>query len=392
MGRRIVWGLLVAALSCASAPFSVTTEAAGAGAPGSVISSEPAQVYAQLPHAARTHAVRYRSRSILDAPIDVTGTVAIPFGDPPPGGWPIVSWAHVTTGAADNCAPSAATPDNPEWEKLTRGDEIVDMLLENGIAVARTDYEGVGGDGPHPYLIGKSLARSQTEIVRTARELEPTIGTRWAAAGHSEGGVSSIFSAQYASQFAPELELVAVSSLSPPIGTHLILDVARRIPTTFPSSGGLTSLAGLIVGGALASDPILKRQALNGALSEKAIALLPHIEQRCHIEMSLPDSWGGLAPSEIVGPKFRAASKRFYAILDANDPLAARLGKTPVRIDQGLLDVVASDPAARWFTFTQRLRGANVTYKMYPTGTHMNISDREYAAPNVVDWLRAKFR
>lgn len=392
MGRRLIRGLLVAAFACALAPVSASSQSLTGDTPGSVISSGPAQLHAQLPHSARTYSVRYRSKSILDEPIAVTGTVAIPFGDPPPGGWPVVSWAHVTTGAADNCAPSTATPDNPEWEKLTRGDEIVDLLLEKGFAVARTDYEGVGGDGPHPYLIGKSLARSQIEIVRAARELEPAIGTRWAAAGHSEGGVSSIFSAQYAERFAPELELVAVASLAPPLGTRLILDVARQIPVTFPGSGGLTSLAGLIVGGALAADPVLKQQALNGALSPKAVALLPHLEQRCHLEMSLPDSWGGLAPNQIVGPKFAAASKRFYGILDANDPFGVRLGRTPVRVDQGLLDVVASDPAARMFVLSQRLRGANVTYKMYPAGTHMNISDLDFAAPHVTKWLLTKFR
>lgn len=407
MGNRFRLGLTLLALVLALA----TTPAAGYGAPyvpsgwtypaidpdeipgrpGTVVWSGTAGAQATLPAAERVKAIVHRSRSILGEQIVVTGTIAIPKGHAPRGGWPVVSWAHVTTGGADSCAPSTADPSNPEWERLTRGDDLVNLLLSRGMAVARTDYEGVGGTGPHPYLIGKSLARSQAEIVVAARSVEPTLGRRWAAAGHSEGGVSSIFAAEYASRFAPGLELVGVSSIAPPIGTRLLLDVARQVPVAVDGAGGLTALAALIVGGALASDPILAAQAADGALSPRALELLEHVESRCFNELSMPDSWGGLAPNAIVGPRFREAADRFYSILDANDPVAAKLGSTPVRLDQGLLDVVASDPAARWFILRQRLRGARITYRLHPLGTHMNITDMEFAAPGVAQWLDARF-
>jgi hypothetical protein len=35
-----------------------------------------------------------------------TGTVFVPKGHPPRGGWLVISWAHGTSGLGDRCAPS----------------------------------------------------------------------------------------------------------------------------------------------------------------------------------------------------------------------------------------------------------------------------------------------
>ena len=35
-----------------------------------------------------------------------TLTPLIPAGHPPPGGWPVIAWAHGTSGVARMCAPS----------------------------------------------------------------------------------------------------------------------------------------------------------------------------------------------------------------------------------------------------------------------------------------------
>ena len=48
----------------------------------------------------------YRSTGATGKPVAVSGTVAVPKGRAPKGGWPVISWAHGTTGIADRCAPS----------------------------------------------------------------------------------------------------------------------------------------------------------------------------------------------------------------------------------------------------------------------------------------------
>jgi hypothetical protein len=51
------------------------------------------------------HRITHRSEALGGDEIVVSGAVLVPPG-PPPGGWPVVSWAHGTTESADTCAPS----------------------------------------------------------------------------------------------------------------------------------------------------------------------------------------------------------------------------------------------------------------------------------------------
>jgi hypothetical protein len=102
--------------------------------------------------------------------VAVSGSVAVPTGKPPKGGWPVITWAHGTTGVADVCAPSrdfAGTP-NPTGETYINGD--LSAWLAAGYAVLRTDYQGLGTPGKHPYLIGKAEGRGVLDIVQAARE------------------------------------------------------------------------------------------------------------------------------------------------------------------------------------------------------------------------------
>lgn len=363
-----------------------------AGPPGTLVWARPATGIPALPAAARTQLVLYRSRSSSGAPVAVSGTVSVPRGPAPVGGWPIVSWAHVTTGSADVCAPSRATADNPEIERMVRGDRIATRLLQAGIAVARSDGEGIGTPGPHPYLMGTALARAQIEIVRAARRADGRIGRRWAAAGHSEGGIATLFSASLARRLAPELDLRAAAAAAPPTHTRDLLDLLRGDPVALPGGDPFSGLAGLIIGGAEAVDPGLGPLLRHGALSPRATALLPQLEQRCLVELTRPDSWGGLAPAQIPGPRFPAIRKRFYDLLDANDPLGIELGPTPIRLDQGLLDAVAPFPFLEDLVRRQRARGADITYARHPTATHVDVTSDAQAAPAIVSWLAARLQ
>src|SRR5207253_5946777 len=95
------------------------------------------------------------------ARIAVSGTMYIPRGTMPAGGWPIVAWAHGTTGIADVCAPS--------WRgNGARDGEYLDAWLSHGFAVVATDYQGLGTPGVHPYLLWRSEGYSVLDAVRAA--------------------------------------------------------------------------------------------------------------------------------------------------------------------------------------------------------------------------------
>src|SRR5579863_2177963 len=154
----------------------------GERVPGALLRSEPFNGYSLPPGA---HAVRvlYVSRA-LDGALDaVSGVVLIPAGSPPRGGWPVIAWAHGTSGVARMCAPSL-------MKDIEYGSEGLMPMVAAGFAVIATDYAGLGTPGPHQYDNKIAQANDVVYSVPAARAAVPSLGRRWVAIGHSQGGVA----------------------------------------------------------------------------------------------------------------------------------------------------------------------------------------------------------
>ena len=103
------------------------------GKPGTLLKSE--KVKAPGMHGT-VYRVMYLSSTLTgDKPVAVTGTVVVPDGTAPKGGFPVVSWAHGTNGMADKCAPSLDPGANTD---------IANLLLDQGWNIAASDYRGDG--------------------------------------------------------------------------------------------------------------------------------------------------------------------------------------------------------------------------------------------------------
>ena len=89
-------------------PFYTVPDPLPAGQPGDVIKTEDQNVPGLHGTVRR---VMYHSRSVMGTDIAVTGLILVPSGSPPAGGFPVVTWAHGTTGIADMCAPSLGASD-----------------------------------------------------------------------------------------------------------------------------------------------------------------------------------------------------------------------------------------------------------------------------------------
>jgi Secretory lipase len=90
----------------------------------------------------------------------------------PPGGFPVISWAHGTVGVADLCAPSRDHPTSQAHPMNVYVHTLLNAFLCEGWAVVMTDYEGLGTtDRRHPHLLGVSEAAGVLDIVRAARRL-----------------------------------------------------------------------------------------------------------------------------------------------------------------------------------------------------------------------------
>ena len=66
---------------------------------------------------------------------------------------------------------------NPAHGYINYAYPLLQRWLKAGYAVVRTDYEGLGTPGAHPYLIGASEGRAMLDMVRAARKLDRRLGS-----------------------------------------------------------------------------------------------------------------------------------------------------------------------------------------------------------------------
>src|SRR3954447_19635609 len=255
---------LVALVVLAVPPASAAAQAGPAGdafytppsplpgkAHGDLIWSRTTTGEPALAAAKSTRLVLYRSVGATRARVAVSGTVSVPKGKAPKGGWPVVTWGHGTTGIADACAPSRDAASNPAHGLIAYIDPLLSSFLKRGYAVVRTDYEGLGTPGDHPFLNGDSEGRDMLDIVRAARKLEPSLGKRVIVAGHSQGGQAALFAASLAKRWTPELQIRGTVAFAPVSHLSEQVPLVRGLKDPSP----LTAFAVMISRGVDLADP-----------------------------------------------------------------------------------------------------------------------------------------
>ncbi len=337
---------------------------------------------AVAPGASSTKVVLYRSQGVDGKADAVSGIVSIPKGKAPKKGWPVITYAHGTTGVADQCAPSrdvAGTPVHPYNAYIL---PLVSRWLKAGYAVVRTDYEGLGTAGVHPYLIGNSEGRATLDIARAARELEPRLSKTTIISGHSQGGHAALFAAALASRWTPELKLRGTVAFAP--ASHLDDQIPLTSILTSPG-GGLSGLIADIGRGIVTANPSFDLSAI---LSDQANALFPQTETQCLPELSAPTSFGGLAPKAIF--KDGADLAPLAKLLDVQDPSHLKI-KTPLLIDQGTADGTVIPVFTDQLTKELTTNGAKaLTYKKYPGIDHAGIVTA--AAKDATAWIAKRLK
>jgi hypothetical protein len=198
---------------------------------GAIVDQQPFDASSSLSDAGSVTRVIYRSTAGYDGGFgtEVSGIVAVPAGDPPPGGWPIVAFGHGTTGTDESCGPS-------DYPDLLGEDGAVTRLLSRGFVVAASDYQGLGTwvqDAPtHPYLEPKTVAYNMIDAVRAARNVVPDASDRWAALGSSQGGQAAWASADYADDYGQGLQFVGAAALAPAADLSPITDAGVQMAYT----------------------------------------------------------------------------------------------------------------------------------------------------------------
>ncbi len=188
-------------------------------APGRLLRREALEPTLGLAVAGAQFRILYSSTDGMDGktPIAVSGAFFVPKGTPPAGGWPLIAWAHGTTGVADICAPSWAA-------RSYRDVSYLNTWLEQGYAVVATDYQGLGTPGPHPYLAVRPEAYSVLDSVRAVLKTFPDLANRIVIVGQSQGGGAAFATAGIALTYAPELGIRGTVATGVPYPTSAWLN------------------------------------------------------------------------------------------------------------------------------------------------------------------------
>ena len=136
----------------------------------------------------------YQSETLTGSKVPVSAYILWPYSprsQQPPGnggGYPVVAWAHGTSGFDANAAPSHH---KNLWQHFLAPYQIA----LQGYVVVATDYAGLGvhkypsGEAiVHEYLAPPAQANDIVHSVTAARAAFPELSTNFVVIGHSQGG------------------------------------------------------------------------------------------------------------------------------------------------------------------------------------------------------------
>lgn len=349
------------------------------GSANSVIWSRPLAGTMALPGAARNTLVLYRSTDPGGRPVAVSGSISMPLGSPPAGGWPVITWTHGTTGIAPICAPSLDTASGPEHPYIAHIATLLEGFVRAGFAIVATDYQGLGAGDFHPFLQGVPNARNALDMIRAAREIEPSLGPRFTVMGHSQGGHAALFTAAEAPRHAPELQLLGTIAMAP--GSQ----IAARLALVMASPRAELALPYVlyVLQSYARTQPEID---LTRILTPQAIANLPELRVQCMTHALTTGYWATaiakdqFLPNPALGP--------FLAIAARNEPGSLRI-TTPTLVMQGGGDVTVRPQDTDATMRRLCAAGTPLAYSAFPGVDHNGVMVSGAGAALV--WMQARF-
>lgn len=345
-----------------------------------------------------SYQVRYVTTDRTGTRVATSGIVMIPDTERPRRALPVIAYSSTTVGLGNQCAAS---------KQLTGGllggfvDDIeitaVSSLLDEGAVVALSDGVGYLNGQTHTYVVGRNNGHAQLDIARAASRL-PGAGLaarpRVALAGYSEGGHSTLWAAQLARSYAPELDIRGAAAGAAPVDLKAAgenLDGGLYAGFLANSVLGLASayprmpFQSLLNAKGLRATEKVKRQCLAGTLLNLAFTDIAdfstdHLDLNGIYAVKGPDgTWGEITDAQKVGVGVgRVGSGARYEI------------GFPILDYWGSIDDVI--PPRSQAAGARRLcaRGVAVRTRVYPLGVH--ATTLVAATGDVNDWLNDRLR
>jgi len=230
-------------------PFYKCPADAASASPGTLLKVEKDVDTAtyMLPPATALSRIVYQSEALNGSGVPVSAFILWPYSPRPyVDGHPVVAWAHGTSGADANTAPSNH---KNLWQHFLGPYQIA----LQGYVVVATDYAGLGvqmhasGDQiVHEYLASPSQANDVVHSVKAAQTAFPELSKQFVVIGHSQGGGAAWAVAQReATNAVPGyLGAIAVSpytgflneegKFSPLMGAAMCQGIASAVPEFDP--------------------------------------------------------------------------------------------------------------------------------------------------------------
>ena len=329
--------------------------------PGTLIRAQPFDEY-DLPLNVSAIRILYHSTSPSGEDVAASGVVLVPNRAAPPGGWPVIAWAHGFAGHARACAPSLS-------RNLHSG-AFLNMYVNLGYAVVAADYAGLGSSARNPFADLPTHAQDVLYSVPAARAAVPQLGLRWVGIGTGEGGAVALTVAEAEAQRGDRgyLGSVAIS------GALDLKTLVERLAQG-PWQDTLASIAYGI-------KTVYPEFQLDHMLSSKGLDRYHQVEQDCVARDTAP----AVPAAEMLDPGWEKDSQ-VQSFFERN-----LLGRT--RALAPLLIISGQDRQAEGTTSAEVVsrmcrQGDRIDFEAYPGADSAEIVGTSVSAQ--IAWIKARF-
>ena len=339
---------------------------AATGKPGDLIRSEEFDGYV-IPQGAKATRILYGSKDSQGDLVVSSGVVLVPPGEPPEGGWPVIAWAHGTSGAGRTCAPSLTAECFANYR-------VINKYIDRGYSVVATDYAGLGSDSPLAYMDRIGNAWDVINSVKAAQKAVSSLGKKWLAVGHSAGAhaMGGVAELQAEIKDPSYLGLVSMSGLG-----------NARDPMVFISKMA-PQLAFFVCISVKARYPDFDYADV---ITEKGLELFEQVKGRCQ-----GPGFGRPGPSPLKGSE--ALKKDWdrnsyidkYFKMDESEQEKFRGPALVVIGDMETPHTMKNDPAVAKRMCQQ---GQDVQFTMIPGGNHFNLLHKSFDVQ--MKWIADRF-
>lgn len=335
--------------------------------PGALLRKEVFAGYS-LPKGATAVRILYHSLSATGRDVATSGVVLIPAGAAPAAGWPVIAWAHGTSGVSRLCGPST-------MKDVYYGAEGLMPMVAAGFAVVATDYHGLGTEGPHEYVNKTAQAHDVIYSIPAAHAAVSSLGQKWVVDGHSQGGLAA-FGVAEAEHGLKDPNYLGAVSVAGAVRETSFFDHLSKTP-------GVGFYLAFMAAGINARYPDFKPRDL---LSDEVLAHYDDVTTNGCFYYGYA-TYASLPSGALLRPQWEKSEwvHRFFA---GNAIGTAPIGG-PILIIAGEADQTVPIDGMRAVAKQMCTSGEVATFRSYPNLDHDPVM--EHSTPDQLAWIKSRF-